>query len=105
MVNTAALRMPQALPGPKNDQPAVLSLAVEPAKVKRRHRANAVSDRRLCRPGDCADLVPASAAQQEIRTGDVGTILSEWRDATMRLGQIARSTPSCCPDRLVVGLG
>jgi len=28
---------------------------------------------------------------REIRTGDVGTILSEWRDATVRLGQIARA--------------
>jgi hypothetical protein len=52
-----------------------------------------------------ADLVAASAAQQEIRTGDVGTILSEWRDATVRLGHIARNTPSRCPDPLVVGLG
>jgi hypothetical protein len=57
MVNTAALRMPQALPGPKNDQPAVLSLAVEPAKVKRRHRADAVSDRRIGR-GPCDHALP-----------------------------------------------
>ena len=28
---------------------------------------------------------------REIRTGDVDTILSEWRDATVRLGQIARA--------------
>jgi hypothetical protein len=60
---------------------------------------------------DCADLgiVPTLLRHllrsREIRAGDVGTILSEWRDATVRLGQIARAnTPSCCPDRLVVGL-
>ena len=45
----------------------------------------------LCRPVDCADLVAAFAAHQETRrTGDVGTILSERRDATGWLRQIAR---------------
>ena len=61
VVNTAALRMPQALPGPKNDQLAVLSLAVEPAMVKRRHRANAVSDRRIGR-GPCDHALPLGNA-------------------------------------------
>jgi hypothetical protein len=63
-------------------------------------------ERRLCRPGDCADLGAASVAQQEPRTGDVGTILCEWCDATVRLVQIARAnSPSCFPERLVVGRG
>jgi hypothetical protein len=49
----------------------------------------------LCRP-----LLRHPLRSREIRTGDVGTILSEWRDATVRLGQIVRAILS--PAALIV---
>ena len=50
-------------------------------------------DRRLCRPGDCADLDTTRVAQRKIPTRDIGTILFGCLAALLRLGAIAgRST-------------
>ena len=62
--------------------------------------------RRLCRPGDCADLVAASAAQQggSYRRRRHNPARVARRNCATRPDR-ARNTPSCCRDRLVVGLG
>jgi len=43
-------------------------------------------------PKDCADCAASSAAQQEIRTGDISAILSKSPDPIVWLGQVARAT-------------
>jgi hypothetical protein len=54
------------------------------------------AQRRLCRPSDCADFDTACGALWEIPTRDIGTILSGYAAALLRLGAIARAGLACC---------